>query len=66
MLGFTKKQDFGIQVNMNAESRSTYDSETAKLSSYCKERPFTESGMREMGETGSTWKSKEKKKSTRK
>jgi hypothetical protein len=63
MLGFTKKQDFGIQVNMNAESRSTYDSETAKLSSHCKERPFTESGM---GETGSTWKSKEKKKSTRK
>ena len=32
MLGFTKKEDFGIQVKLNTESRSTYDSETIKLS----------------------------------
>lgn len=52
MLGFTKKEDFGVQVNLNAESRTTYDSDTIKLSSYSKDKRETEGGM---WETGSTW-----------
>ena len=63
MLGFTKKEDFGVQVNLNAESRTTYDSDTIKLSSYSKDKQETEGGMRE---TGSTWNSKNNRKSTKK
>lgn len=63
MLGFTKKEDFGIQANLNTESRSTYDSETAKLSKYSKDKNETDGGMRE---TDSTWNPKDKKRLTKK
>jgi hypothetical protein len=63
MLGFIKKEDFSVQVNLNGESRSTYDSDTLKLSSYSKDNLDTNGGMQE---TVSTWNSKDKKRSTKK
>jgi hypothetical protein len=63
MLGFTKKEDFGIQVNLNAESRFTYNSDTIKTSNYSKDKQETDGGMRK---TVSTWNSKNSKKSTKK
>ncbi len=63
MLGFTKKGDFGIQVNLNGESRSTYISDTIKTPTYSKDKQETEGGMRK---TVSTWNSKNSKTSTKK
>lgn len=46
MLGFTKKHDFGAQVETNIQFRSTYDKDMSKISTYSKGEESTDAGWR--------------------
>jgi hypothetical protein len=46
MLGFTKKEDFGVQVDINVESGMTCDKDMSKISAYSKGEQSTDAGMR--------------------
>jgi hypothetical protein len=46
MLGFMKKQDFGVQVTQSIEPRSTYDKDLCNTSAYSKADQSTDAGLR--------------------
>jgi hypothetical protein len=46
MLGFIKKEDFAVQVDRNIESRSSYDKDYSKISTYSKAEQSTDAGLR--------------------
>ena len=63
MLGFIKKEDFGVQVTQPVDSRSTYDKDCCSTSAYSKADQSTEAGLRD---TMDNWKLKDRKQSSQK
>lgn len=46
MLGFIKKEDFGVQADRNIESRTSYDKDFSKISTYSKAEKSTDAGLK--------------------
>jgi len=46
MLGFTKKEDFGTQCDLNTKEKTLSDKDMSKISAYSKGEQSTDAGMR--------------------
>jgi len=63
MLGFIKKEDYGVQVGQAIESRSSYDKDFSNTSAYSKADQSTDAGLRD---TADNWKLDDRKRCSQK